>query len=220
MPLVGFLPPDDPRVRGTVQAIEQRPDGRRAACCATTPNDSPTACRRGRARSSPAASGWSTRMCMHGALRTTRARLFERLLALRNDVGLLTEEYDPQRRQAGRQLSAGVLARGAGQQRIQSDPMERAGGAARAGEAGRWRSLKWQACGSCTWSGPQVVGPRLEREPLTPPSDAWPKVRRGSLGQNNRLVFRQMTRGFFQEPSRSQEKIFLFKASFLPSNRR
>ena len=31
---------------------------------------------------------------------TRRAELFERLLALRNDVGLLAEEYDPQRRAA------------------------------------------------------------------------------------------------------------------------
>ncbi len=34
--------------------------------------------------------------CSAGA--TRRARLFERLLALRNDVGLLTEEYDPRAR--------------------------------------------------------------------------------------------------------------------------
>ena len=30
-----------------------------------------------------------------GPRTTTRRRLFERLLALRNDVGLLAEEYDP-----------------------------------------------------------------------------------------------------------------------------
>lgn len=44
LPTVGFLPPGDPRVRGTVEAVE--------------------------------------------------GRLFERLLRLRNDVGLLAEEYD------------------------------------------------------------------------------------------------------------------------------
>jgi GH15 family glucan-1,4-alpha-glucosidase len=40
--------------------------------------------------------------CLHLMGRTNDAKeLFERLLALRNDVGLLSEEYDPQ---AGRQL--------------------------------------------------------------------------------------------------------------------
>ena len=56
-----------------------------------------TACRRARARSSPAASGSPTPTCCSAAT-TRRARLFERLLALRNDVGLLAEEYDPRAR--------------------------------------------------------------------------------------------------------------------------
>ena len=37
IPLVGFLPPDDPRVRGTVEAIERRLSST-ASSCATTPN--------------------------------------------------------------------------------------------------------------------------------------------------------------------------------------
>ncbi len=36
--------------------------------------------------------------------------LFERLLALRNDVGLLAEEYDPRYDRHGGQLPAGLLA--------------------------------------------------------------------------------------------------------------
>ncbi len=46
-------------------------------------------------------------------------RIFERLLDLRNDVGLLSEEYDPGAWPAGRQLSAGILACGNDQHRLQ-----------------------------------------------------------------------------------------------------
>ena len=43
--------------------------------------------------------------------------LFERLLALRNDVGLLSEEYDTDGRPPGRQLPAGVQPRAADRHR-------------------------------------------------------------------------------------------------------
>ena len=56
-------------------------------------------------------------------------RLFERLLALRNDVGLLSEEYDTESAASGRQFSAGVLARGARQYRAQPVPGHETGGA-------------------------------------------------------------------------------------------
>ena len=101
-----------------------------ASSCATTPRPPTTACRRARAPSWPAASGWSTPICCSIAGRT-RGELFERLLALRNDVGLLSEEYDPRTRPAGRQLSAGVHPRRAHQQRVQPDAFREAGGAAR-----------------------------------------------------------------------------------------
>ena len=45
---------------------------------------------------------WKRGDCLHKMGRTSEAReLFERLLALRNDLGLLSEEYDPR---AQRQL--------------------------------------------------------------------------------------------------------------------
>ncbi len=47
-------------------------------------------------------------------------KLFERLLALCNDVGLLSEEYDPRTRPHAGQLSPGALAHGAHQHRVQS----------------------------------------------------------------------------------------------------
>ncbi|MEN8653542.1 glycoside hydrolase family 15 protein [Streptomyces sp. 21So2-11] len=100
IPRVGFLPPDDPRVIGTVDAVraELTHDGliRRYSADGTTVDGLP-----GGEGAFLVCSFW-----LVDALRLTgRAKdsqeLFERLLALRNDVGLLAEEYDPV---AGRQL--------------------------------------------------------------------------------------------------------------------
>jgi hypothetical protein len=92
MPAVGFLPGSDPRVKATVEAIERElmPT---AWCCATTLRKWTTACRPAKASSSPAASGWSAASRPSGAFATPSA-LFTRLLNLRNDLGLLSEEYD------------------------------------------------------------------------------------------------------------------------------
>ena len=99
LPLVGFLPPTDPRIVGTVKAIESRlvvdgfvmrydtgkvvdglPPGEGAflACSFWLADNYILQRRVGEAR-----------------------ELFEHLLALRNDVGLLAEEYDPR---LGRQV--------------------------------------------------------------------------------------------------------------------
>src|SRR6267143_5269426 len=100
LPLVGFLPPTDPRMIGTVKAIEERlvvdgfvlrydtgegvdglPSGEGAFL---------------------ACSFWLVdNYILQG--RTAEARgLFERLLGLSNDLGLLAEEYDPRtKRQVG-----------------------------------------------------------------------------------------------------------------------
>lgn len=100
IPMVGFLPPSDARVRGTVAAVEQRlirnglvlryhtetgadglPPGEGAFL---------------------ACSFWlADNYVLQGRYDEARA-LFERLLSLRNDVGLLAEEYDPHaKRQLG-----------------------------------------------------------------------------------------------------------------------
>ena len=88
-----------------------------ASSCATTPKRPKTACRPAKARFSPAASGWPTSTCLQGRIADAE-RLFRRLMALRNDVGLLSEEYDPRARAPGRQFPAGLLAHGAGQHRL------------------------------------------------------------------------------------------------------
>jgi GH15 family glucan-1,4-alpha-glucosidase len=96
MPLVGFLSPDDPRVRGTVEAIQRRlsVDGllmrydTGALDDGLPPGEGAFL----------ACSFWlADNLVLQG--RHAEAReLFERLLALRNDVGLLAEEYDPRAR--------------------------------------------------------------------------------------------------------------------------
>ena len=60
MPEVGFLPPEDARVRGTVAGDRAAPAGRRVRHALRHARNRRTACRRARARSWPAASGWST----------------------------------------------------------------------------------------------------------------------------------------------------------------
>jgi GH15 family glucan-1,4-alpha-glucosidase len=93
IPMVGFLPADDPRMRGTVEAIERRlvVDGlvmrydSRATDDGLPPGEGAFL----------ACSFWlADNLALLGRRDDARA-LFERLLALRNDLGLLAEEYDP-----------------------------------------------------------------------------------------------------------------------------
>ncbi len=93
LPLVGFLPPTDPRIVGTVKAIEQRLfvngfvmryDTGEVADGLPPGEGAFLAC-----------SFWlADNYVLQGRVDEAR-ELFERLLSLRNDVGLLAEEYDP-----------------------------------------------------------------------------------------------------------------------------
>jgi GH15 family glucan-1,4-alpha-glucosidase len=96
LPLVGFLRPDDPRVRGTVEAIEREltVDGL-VLRYDTAETDDGLAPGEG---AFLACSFWMVdNLVLLGRVDEARAR-FERLLDLRNDVGLLAEEYDPRAR--------------------------------------------------------------------------------------------------------------------------
>ncbi len=100
IPIVGFLPPDDPRVRGTVAAIEGElmVDGfvRRYRSNTEVEGLPP-----GEGAFLPCSFWLANSYTLQNRDAEARA-LFERLLSLRNDVGLLAEEYDPQaRRQVG-----------------------------------------------------------------------------------------------------------------------
>ena len=100
MPLVGFLPPDDPRIIGTVHAIAQglKRDGLilRYHLAETTDGLS------GEEGAFLACSFWLCDALMMIGERDRAVEMFEHLLSLRNDVGLLAEEYDPKaKRQLG-----------------------------------------------------------------------------------------------------------------------
>jgi GH15 family glucan-1,4-alpha-glucosidase len=96
MPVVGFLPGTDPRVRGTVKAIERElmPDGLVLRYNTAKVKDG-----------LPPGEGvflacsfWMV-SCLKAIGRSRDARrLFEKLLKLRNSVGLLSEEYDVKRK--------------------------------------------------------------------------------------------------------------------------
>jgi GH15 family glucan-1,4-alpha-glucosidase len=93
IPIVGFLPPDDPRVRGTVDAIERElmVDGlllryrTEHGVDGLPPGEEPFL----------ACSFWLAEVyAMTGRLDDAR-QLLDRVVGLSNDVGLLSEEYSP-----------------------------------------------------------------------------------------------------------------------------
>jgi GH15 family glucan-1,4-alpha-glucosidase len=100
IPAVGFLPPDDPRVRGTVAAVERdlvedgfvlryRTEG---TADGLPPGEGAFL----------ACSFWLVDTYVQLGRVDDARRLFERLLSITNDVGLLAEEYDPgSKRQVG-----------------------------------------------------------------------------------------------------------------------
>jgi GH15 family glucan-1,4-alpha-glucosidase len=100
LPMVGFLPPDDRRIRGTVAAIERElvVDGLVMRYQTSTEVDGLPP---GKGVFLPCSFWLADSYTLQNRNAEARA-LFERLLSLRNDVGLLAEVYDPHaRRQIG-----------------------------------------------------------------------------------------------------------------------
>jgi GH15 family glucan-1,4-alpha-glucosidase len=96
LPLVGFLPAQEPRMRSTIERIErdltvdglvQRYQTRQSIDALPPGEGAFLAC-----------SFWLADNYVLLNERSKARQLFERLLALSNDVGLLAEEYDPRRR--------------------------------------------------------------------------------------------------------------------------
>jgi GH15 family glucan-1,4-alpha-glucosidase len=93
LPAVGFLPPDDPRVRGTIEAIERHLmiDGfvmrynTGTAIDGLPPGEGAFL----------ACSFWMVDAYILLGRHDDARKLFDRLVGLCNDVGLLSEEYDP-----------------------------------------------------------------------------------------------------------------------------
>jgi GH15 family glucan-1,4-alpha-glucosidase len=95
IPLVGFLPADDPRVKGTVAAIQRElmvdglvhrypPEGSQSVDGLPPGEGAFLAC-----------TFWLADNLALMGRREEALAIFERLLTLRNDVGLLAEEFDP-----------------------------------------------------------------------------------------------------------------------------
>jgi GH15 family glucan-1,4-alpha-glucosidase len=93
LPLVGFLPASDPRIRSTVECIERRlmVDGFVLRYDSSKTDDGlPPG-----EGAFLACSFWLADNYMLVGRHDDARALFERLLSLRNDLGLLAEEYDP-----------------------------------------------------------------------------------------------------------------------------
>jgi len=93
IPRVGFLPPTDPRVLGTITAVrrELSEDGLVKRYQTTATDDG----LKGSEGLFIACSFWLVDALGASGQRRDAIELFERLLLLRNDVGLLSEEWDP-----------------------------------------------------------------------------------------------------------------------------
>jgi GH15 family glucan-1,4-alpha-glucosidase len=98
IPLVGLLPATDERVVGTVRAIEAellrggfveryRADDENAGVDGLPPGEGVFL----------PCSFWLAAVLHQQGRREEAVELYERLLALRNDLGLISEEYDPER---------------------------------------------------------------------------------------------------------------------------
>ena len=92
IPQVGFLPPDDPRVVGTIKAVEDNllRDGFVMRYSTAAVDDGVG----GTEGTFLACSFWLADAYTLSNRRKAATALFERLLSLRNSLGLLSEEYD------------------------------------------------------------------------------------------------------------------------------
>ncbi|HYZ15563.1 MAG TPA: glycoside hydrolase family 15 protein [Candidatus Acidoferrum sp.] len=93
IPLVGFLPPDDERVRGTIHAVE-RELMRDGFLLRYSPPDASVDGFPPGEGAFLACNFWLADAYTLVGRRDDAEALFERLLAIRNDVGLLSEEYN------------------------------------------------------------------------------------------------------------------------------
>jgi len=96
LPAIGFLPAEDPRIQGTLAAIERRllRDGFVYRYDQAASDDG----LRGKEGVFIACSFWLADAYLMCGRREEAVQLFEKLVSLCNDVGLLSEEYEPESR--------------------------------------------------------------------------------------------------------------------------
>ena len=99
LPLVGFLPPDDPRVLGTVKAIEHDllRDGFLLRYATHGRSDNVDGLPPGEGVFLPCTLWLADNYALQGR-RDEALKIFQRVASLANDLGLLSEEYDHQNR--------------------------------------------------------------------------------------------------------------------------
>jgi GH15 family glucan-1,4-alpha-glucosidase len=100
LPAVGFLPPDDPRIRGTIEAVEQRMM-RDGFVLRHDPRETSSKEEQPIEGAFLACTLWLADAHVLADNIDKAQVLFDRIVAIANDLGLLAEEYDPL---AGRQL--------------------------------------------------------------------------------------------------------------------
>jgi GH15 family glucan-1,4-alpha-glucosidase len=97
IPLVGFLPPDDPRAVGTVQAIERDlvRDGLVERYQTNAASEEVDGLPQGEG-AFLACTFWLADNYILQGRHDEAQRMFERLIALKNGLGLMSEQYEPQ----------------------------------------------------------------------------------------------------------------------------
>jgi GH15 family glucan-1,4-alpha-glucosidase len=95
IPILGFLPPTDPRVVGTIDAIQRDLTQDGFVERYKTRDDNVVDGLRGREGAFLPCSFWLVDALVLSDRHDEARELFERLLEVQNDVGLLAEEYDP-----------------------------------------------------------------------------------------------------------------------------
>jgi len=94
LPLVGFLPGTDPRILGTIRAVEKALTAGGFLLKRNRPSSKVA-----RQGAFLACSFWLVQALVAAERREDAEKLFKKLIQLENDVGLLSEEYDTRRRQ-------------------------------------------------------------------------------------------------------------------------
>jgi GH15 family glucan-1,4-alpha-glucosidase len=95
IPILGFLPATDPRVAGTIEAIQRDLTQDGFVERYKTREENVVDGLSGREGAFLPCSFWLVDALVMSDRQDEARELFERLLALQNDVGLLAEEYDP-----------------------------------------------------------------------------------------------------------------------------
>ena len=116
LPLIGFIKGDDPKMLGTIEAIEK--DLMREGLLMRYRTETDVDGLAGGEHPFLACSFWLVSAYAAAGRLDEAHALFDRLVGLVNDVGLLSEEYDPRQQADGRQLPAGVQPPDAGAGRV------------------------------------------------------------------------------------------------------